>query len=309
VPQDAWAALADPFAEAASASVKGQVRTFVLHSQLLRHLPAPPATVLDIGGGAAHQSLPLARLGYDVTVLDPSPGMLAKARQRLAAEPDDVRRRVRLVEAAGERAEEATDEQQFAAVLCHGVLMYLAQPEPLLAAACRCASPGGVVSIMTLNARTLAVRPALEHRWTDALAAFDATGEVGVLGTDTRGDTVENLSDLMRRHQVRPEAWYGVWLFSDWMDPSPESTDVTALASVEFQASLRDPYRQLSRAFHLIGRKAPRMLGHPPTSARAEDHVDQNGGGSRSRSSTSTGPGGSGGGDAPDGAAQGGSGP
>ena len=39
---------------------------------------------------------------------------------------------------------------------------------------------------MALNARTLAVRPALERRWADALAAFDATGEVGVLGTDTR---------------------------------------------------------------------------------------------------------------------------
>jgi hypothetical protein len=80
-----------------------------------------------------------------------------------------------------------TDGQRFAAVLCHGVLMYLARPEPLLAAVCRCAAPDGVVSLMTLNARTLAVRPALERRWADALAAFDATDEVGVLGADTRG--------------------------------------------------------------------------------------------------------------------------
>ncbi len=64
MPQDAWAALADPFVEGAYTSVEGQVRTFVLHAQLLRHLPDPPATVLDVGGGAAHQSLPLARLGY-----------------------------------------------------------------------------------------------------------------------------------------------------------------------------------------------------------------------------------------------------
>jgi ubiquinone/menaquinone biosynthesis C-methylase UbiE len=49
--------------------------------------------VLDVGGGAAHQSLPLARLGYDVTVRDPSPAMLARAEKRLTAEPDDVRRR------------------------------------------------------------------------------------------------------------------------------------------------------------------------------------------------------------------------
>ena len=73
---DAWAALADPFVEGAYMSVKGRVRTFVLHAQLLRHLQRPPATVLDVGGGAGHQSVPLARLGYTVTILDSSSAML-----------------------------------------------------------------------------------------------------------------------------------------------------------------------------------------------------------------------------------------
>ena len=36
VSQDAWAALADPFVEGAYDSVKGRVRTFVLHTHLLR---------------------------------------------------------------------------------------------------------------------------------------------------------------------------------------------------------------------------------------------------------------------------------
>jgi SAM-dependent methyltransferase len=256
VSRDAWAALADPFVEGAYATVKGRVRTFVLHQHLLRHLPEPPGAILDVGGGAGHQSLPLARLGYDVVVLDSSPAMLAKAEQRLAAEPDDVRRRVRLVHGDGENAEAATDGQRFAAVLCHGVLMYLPSPDPMLRELCRCVEPGGLVSVMALNARTLAVRPALEHRWADALTAFDATHETGVLGTDTRGDTVEDLSDLLRRGGVQPEAWYGVWLFSDWMDLQLEGTDVVGVADVELQASLRDPYRRLSRVFHLLGRRA-----------------------------------------------------
>ncbi len=255
MPDDPWAPLADPFVEDAYASVKGQVRTLVLHSQLSRHLPEPPATVLDVGGGAAHQSLPLARLGYQVTVLDPSPAMLAKAEQRLRSEPDYVRRRVRLVQAAGEDAEQATRAERFGAVLCHGVLMYLARPELLMDAVCRCAAPGGIVSVMALNAHTLAVRPALDRRWEDALAAFDATTEIGVLGTHTRGDTVEGLSGLLRAGGVEPQAWYGVWLFSDWLDLALADTDVTAVAAVELRASMRDPYRQLSRVFHLVGRR------------------------------------------------------
>jgi hypothetical protein len=32
---------------------------------------------------------------------------------------------------------------------------------------------------------------------------------------------------------------------------------MTAQAAVELEASRRDPYRQLSRVFHLVGRKGP----------------------------------------------------
>jgi len=48
---DAWSALADPFVDGAYVTVKGQVRTYVLHQQLLEQLPPPPAPVLDVGGG------------------------------------------------------------------------------------------------------------------------------------------------------------------------------------------------------------------------------------------------------------------
>ncbi|HEY4703439.1 MAG TPA: methyltransferase, partial [Streptosporangiaceae bacterium] len=122
---DTWADLAGQFADEAYATVKGYVRTYVLHQQLLEHLPAPPAAMLDVGGGAGHQSFPLAQAGYDVTVLDPSAAMLDKARQRLARLPYETQRRVTLVQADGEDAPGATSGQRFAAVLCHGVLGYL----------------------------------------------------------------------------------------------------------------------------------------------------------------------------------------
>lgn len=260
---DPWASadLAGRFVDGAYASVKGYVRTYVLHQQLLEHLPQPPATVLDVGGGAGHQSFPLAQAGYDVTLLDSSPAMLDKARQRLQRLPDEARRRVTLVQADGENADEAVQGRRFDAVLCHGVLGYLEQPEPLVNQLCQCTADGGVVSIMTGNAKASAVRPALERRWDDALASFDATTEIGVLGVSGRADTVEELSELTRSRGVEPLRWYGVWLFVDWLefsgaelDPT-DSPQVAATAAVELEASRRDPYRQLSRVFHLVGRK------------------------------------------------------
>jgi SAM-dependent methyltransferase len=258
---DAWAALADQFADEAYASVKGFVRTYVMHRHLLENLPEPPAAVLDVGGGAGHQSFPLARAGYDVTLLDPSAAMLDKARERLASLPEEARARVTLVEADGERAVSAVGERLFDAVLCHGVLGYSEHPEPMVEQLCRCAAPGGMVSIMAGNANASAVRPALERRWADALAAFDSSTEIGVLGVPTWGQTVEGISDLLRAGGVEPVRWYGVWLFADWLDFSGATLDATdreqlaATAAVELEASRRDPYRALSRVFHLIGRK------------------------------------------------------
>jgi S-adenosylmethionine-dependent methyltransferase len=238
---DTWAGLADKFADEAYATVKGHVRTYVLHQQLLEHLPEPPATVLDVGGGAGHQSFPLAQAGYEVTLLDPSPAMLDKARQRLERLPAEAQRRVTLVQGDGEDTDAAVRGRRFAAVLCHGVLGYLDQPEPVVDQLCRCAAPGGVVSIMTANARTMAVRPALERRWDDALAAFDTTREVGVLGVPGRADTVEELSALMQSRGVEPRRWYGVWLFVDWLefsgvelDPS-DAQQVAATRAVELE--------------------------------------------------------------------------
>jgi SAM-dependent methyltransferase len=260
---DIWAGLVDRFAEKAYASVKGLVRTYVMHQQLLEHLPPPPATVLDVGGGAGHQSFPLALAGYDVTLLDSSPAMLDKARQRLDRLPDEVQRRVTFVQADGENADEAVNGQRFAAVLCHGVLGYLKDPEPMVTQLCRCAGDGGLVSIMTGNAKVGAIRPALERRWDDALASFDARTEIGVLGVQGRADTVEELSELISGRGVAPLRWYGVWLFVDWLEFSGAELDasdakqVAATAAVELEASRRDPYRQLSRVFHLVGRKGP----------------------------------------------------
>ena len=260
---DAWAGLAHRFADEAYATVKGFVRTYVMHQHLLEHLPAPPATVLDVGGGAGHQSFPLAQTGHQVVLLDPSPAMLDKARQRLDHIPDEARARVTFLQADGLHAEEAVEGRRFDAVLCHGVLGYLEEPGPMVDQLCRCAVPGGLVSIMTGNAHASAVRPALEQRWDDALASFDARTEIGVLGVKGRADTVEELSRLLRSGGVEPVRWYGVWLFVDWLEFSGVELDpgdaerVTATAAVELEASRRDPYRQLSRVFHLLGRKNP----------------------------------------------------
>jgi SAM-dependent methyltransferase len=208
--------------------------------------------IVDVGGGAGHQSVPLAHEGYDVTIVDPSAAMLDRAREHVVAA--DVERRVQLVQARGENAPAALHGERFGAVLCHGVLMYLDDPEPLIGALCALVDVEGIVSIVTKNVDVMAVRPALEGDWAAALAAFDSDRQVNGLGVDTRGDNVEELSATLRDRGVDPIAWYGVRLFTDgWTRGGPATAEDLVL-QVELAASQRDPYRRISRLFHLVGR-------------------------------------------------------
>jgi SAM-dependent methyltransferase len=254
--QDRWAGLADQFVDGHYGSLRGQVRTHVVHEHLCTHLVAPPARIVDVGGGAGNQSLPFARLGYEVIIVDPSDAMLERAANRLSAEAAKVASRVKLVHSDGEAAVSVLGGERFDGVLCHGVLMYLDHPSALVAGLCELAAPGGVVSIVAKNVDVLAMRPALAGDWAGALAAFDADRQVNGLGVDTRGDSIAGLSARLVQHGVDPIAWYGVRLFTDGWAPDRPTTDPDDLVlQVELEASRRDPYRQLSRLFHLLGRR------------------------------------------------------
>ena len=259
VPEDRWSPLADRFIDGHYGSLRGRVRTHVVDAHLRAHLPPPPLGVVDIGGGGGHQSIPLAHAGYEVTIVDPSPAMLGRAEQLIAAEDDRTADRITLVEAAGEEAPSRLDGQRFGGVLCHGVIMYLEDPAPMIEALSRLASGGGIVSIVAKNVDTLALRPALEGDWAAALEAFDAERQVNGLGLDTRGDRIEDLSAMLAGYEVDPVAWYGVRLFTDgWTADRPGPDPEDLVFAVELEASRRDPYRRLSRLFHLLARRRPR---------------------------------------------------
>lgn len=167
--------------------------------------------------------------------------MLERAAKRLEAEDPATAARVRLVEAAGEDAPEALDGASFDAVLCHGVLMYLDDPEPLVGALCQLAGPAGVVSIAAKNVEVMALRHAHEGDWAAAIAAFDSERQVNGLGVDTRGDRIDHLSGLIAKCGVEPVGWYGVRLFTDGWTPDRAASDPDELVlEAELIVSQRD---------------------------------------------------------------------
>ncbi|MGA9347662.1 MAG: methyltransferase domain-containing protein, partial [Anaerolineae bacterium] len=69
------------------ATFKGAVEHYVDWELLKGYLPQNrDAKILDAAGGTGRITLPLAKMGYPVTLCDISPGMLEVARQKLLRE-------------------------------------------------------------------------------------------------------------------------------------------------------------------------------------------------------------------------------
>lgn len=54
---------------------------------------------LEVGAGSGRLTIPLARAGYELVAVDVSPSMLALLRAKLAREPEEVQKRVSILEA------------------------------------------------------------------------------------------------------------------------------------------------------------------------------------------------------------------
>jgi SAM-dependent methyltransferase len=215
--------------------------------------------VLDVGCGQGTQVLALARAGHRVTGLDPSATLLGDLETALAAEPPEVRGKVRLIHGEAERLADLVPSQDFDAVLCHGVLMYFADPAPLLTAVAAAVAPGGFASLLVRNGDSLAMRPGLLGHWPAAQRAFDDMSYGNRIGVTARADRLAELTDLLAERELSVEAWYGVRVFTDTAAsdaPLPGAEELRVLLDCEERAGSTDPYRGVAALVHVIARRA-----------------------------------------------------
>lgn len=234
------------------------VRQELVTRQLAAHLPPPPGRVLDVGCGQGTQALRLARRGHEVTGLDSSAALLGDFADALAAEAPEVRGRVRTVHADAANLAGEFERGSFDVVLCHGVLMYFSDPEPLLAELAGMAAVGGTVSLLVRNADGLAMRPGLRGDWAEAMRAFDEPRYDNRIGVSARADRLDDLTGALAVHRVSVRAWYGVRVFTDQAPDDaavPDEPALAALLACEERAGATDPYRRVAALTHVIAER------------------------------------------------------
>jgi ubiquinone/menaquinone biosynthesis C-methylase UbiE len=129
---------------------------------LQRHLPSPPATILDVGGGPGAYAVPLALAGHAVHLVDAMPLHVEQARQAAAA----AETRLASTE-VGDARELAFPDASADAVLLLGPLYHLleeAERVAALAEARRVLRPGGVLAAVAIS-RFGSLLEGLRHGW------------------------------------------------------------------------------------------------------------------------------------------------
>lgn len=232
-------------------TTRGRIRLDLILERIGESFPPPPARILDAGGGSGAVAVPLAARGYEVTLLDPSEGMLRVARERIESRKVDIRVIADSIEAVTSEAPGPYD-----GICCHAVLMYLDDPVSALASLRSVAAPGAVLSLLEKNRDGLAVRPGLKGDYGEALRVLDSPYATGNLGIPNRSRSAAEWHGLLEASGWSARSWVGVRLFSDLAPDDLPAERYDELVRLEREAGRRDPYRLVSRLIHIVAAAA-----------------------------------------------------
>lgn len=230
------------------------VRQELVTRQLAAELTDAGVMIIDLGCGQGTQALRLARAGHRVTGVDASADMLARFERAMAAEPAEVRARVRLVNS--EISAERGGLSPAPVVLCHGVLMYCEDPGPVLDTVAALTAAGGMASLLVRNGDALAMRPGLLGDWRTCADAFGTDRYLNRIGLRARADRLAELTGRLAERGLTVTAWYGVRVFTDAADNGAGlPADLDVLLDCEERAGRTDPYRGVAALLHVVARR------------------------------------------------------
>jgi hypothetical protein len=249
--------------DARTAVVRDILRTVI--SALAAQAGRARLDILDAGGGTGGFAVPLAGLGHNVTVIDPSPDSLAAAERR-AAEMS-----VPLSVVQGDVADLAVVAGEASAdlVLCHSVLEYVDSPADAMASIAQVLRPAGAVSVLAASSVAAVIHRALAGRFDDARrllaeigggsgqpAGLPASGAAGTSPGGPRRFTLAAVVGLIEGAGLRAGRAHGVRVFADlvpgmFADADPGAAD--ALLTLEQAASAHPAFHDIATQFHIVG--------------------------------------------------------
>lgn len=218
----------------------------------------PVLDVVDVGGGTGGFAVPLATLGHNVTVVDPSPDALAAAQRRAA----EISAQLSVVQGDAASVADMIGSATADLVICHNVLEYVESPADAMAGIARVLRPAGVVSVLAANSVAAVLHHALAGRFAEARRLLPDTsasaGEAAVRQELPRRFTLPELIVLVEGAGLRPGKADGLRIFGGLAPGALADGDAAAasgLLALEHAAAAYPPLRDIAAQLHLLGHR------------------------------------------------------
>lgn len=242
------------------ATPEGQLRLDLAFSNLREFLPevTRSSRALDIGCGTGAVAVRLARLGFQVTLLDSSPPMLELAGR--AANEAGVSEN--MVVKNGDAVELANlfDAGSFDVILCHNSLEYVEGPDALLQGAARMLrGSSAILSLLVRNQAGEVLKAAIKDGDLSS-AEHNLTAEwahESLYGGSVRLFTAERLKRMLAAASLVITAERGVRVMSDYLPPQvSRAAEYERIFELERKLGRRPEFTAVARYIQYIARRA-----------------------------------------------------
>jgi S-adenosylmethionine-dependent methyltransferase len=236
----------------------GRLRSELAWENVRRFLPRSTSKrrALDVGGGTGFASVQLARMGYEVVLLDSSEEMLRIAREQAGV---GSLARISFCHGDAARLPELFDAESFDIVVCHNLLEYVESPSATVRDIAHVLRNDAVLSVLVRNRAGQVLKDAIKSRdW--KLAAANLTAETVVdslYDEPVRVFALAEVRDLLARAGLEVVAEHGVRVFSDHLDlENLEEAAYSQIFELELALGVRPEFAAIARYIQVIARRS-----------------------------------------------------
>jgi len=242
-------------------TTEGRLRCDLAFANLRDFLALPQSSRslrgLDLGCGTGATAVRLARLGIDMTLLDSSSAMLDIAKR--AAHEAGVDRKIAVIQGHAAQVENLFPAGSFDVVLCHNILEYVDDPDPVVYAAAKVlqSSSTGILSILVRNWAGEVFKAGVKAGDLGAAERNLTTmwGQESLFCGRVRLFTLDSLQVMTKGASLAVAAERGVRVISDYLPPQiSRREEYERIFELERKLGSRPEFAAVARYIQVVAR-------------------------------------------------------
>lgn len=240
-------------------TVRGHIRYEMVKRDLGGLVMGQELEIVDVGGGTGIETVWLAGLGHNVTLVEPTREVLSEALHRIKYQPPEVSDKIEVCQGTTATLLSRLGKAGcYDMVLSHGVGMYLPDPQTHFTDVMELVKPGGHLSLLEKGLRGAQIKLDRLGRFAESTALPATRRTVNSLGRDVWTFSPKELQQTLEAGGMTNIEWSGVRILHDNDTRPINSVDPPELVKIvegEYAAGHDADTRGTGQMLHFIAQK------------------------------------------------------